>query len=278
MSSGSSQPASYQTTTTSNAPWSGQQPYLTAGFERAKTDVLNKPQEYYPNSTVVDFAPQTEQALGMQESRALAGSPVTQAAQGNIQDTLSGDFLSAGNPYFDQAVQAATRPMTTAFKEDIMPAIQSGFSSKGRYGSGLQARQQERAGEGLTRQIGDVAGTMASDMYGAERGRQMQAATLAPTLAAQDYADIGQLKDVGLTREAQAGAELQEDISRFEQEQQAPVDALTKYMTLIGGGYGTEGTSSAPIYRNKTAEGLGMAATAAGIGGSLFGSGGIWPQ
>lgn len=276
--SSSDQPATYQTVQTDTSPWGEQQEYLKTGFERAKTDVLEKPMEFYPNSTVVPFAPQTEQALGLQEQRALSGSPVTTAAQEMAKGTLSGDYLSAQNPYFQQAVGAAVRPMVETFQEDVLPGVQSGFSGAGRYGSGLQARQQQRAGEGLLRQVGDVAGTMASEMYGDERQRQLQAATLAPTLAAQDYADIGQLMDVGLTREAQAGAELQEDISRFQQEQQAPIDALTNYMALIKGGYGTSGTQTTPIYRNKPAEYLGMASTAADIGGTLFGRGGIWPS
>lgn len=275
---GGSKPAAYQTTTTSSAPWASQQPYLEAGFERAKTDVLEKPMEYYPNSTVVPFAPQTEQALQMQEQRALAGSPTMGAAQEMAKGTLSGDYLSAGNPYMQQAMESAVRPMATTFKEDVLPAISSQFSGAGRYGSGAQMRTQERAADDFMRQVGDVTGAMAYKGYGDERARQLQAATLAPTFAAQDYTDIAQLADVGLTREAQAGAEMQEDISRFQAEQQAPVDALTKYMTLIGGGYGQQGTQTSPIYRNKAAEGLGMASTAAGIAGTLFGQGGIWPN
>lgn len=273
-----SKPAAYQTTTTSSAPWSAQQPYLKEGFERAKTDVLEKPVEYYPNSTVVPFAPQTEQALEMQEQRALTGSPTMSAAQEMAKGTLSGEYLDAGNPYMQQAMQSAITPMATAFQEDVVPAISSQFSGAGRYGSGAQMRTQERAADDFMRQVGDVTGAMAYKGYGDERQRQLQAATLAPTYAAQDYADIGQLADVGLTREAQAGAELQEDINRFQQEQQAPVDALTKYMTLIGGGYGQTGSQTSPIYRNRTAENLGMASTAAGVAGTLFGQGGIWPQ
>jgi len=70
-----------------------------------------------------------------------------------------------------------------------------------------------------------------------------------------------------------AGAELQDEISRFYAEQNAPKDALSSYMALIKGGYGSQGSETTPIYRNKPAEYLGAASTLAGIGGTLFGKG-----
>lgn len=272
------EPSSYQTASTSEAPWEPQQEYLKTGFARAQSDVLDKPQQYYPNSTVVPFSSQTEQGLQMQEARALAGSPVTGAAQTQMQDTLQGSYLDAGNPYFQQAVAAATRPMTESFQQDILPGIASSFSGSGRYGSGAQANMTNRAASELSRNIGDVSGSMAAAMYNQERNRQMLAGQLAPGLAQMDYADIGQLKQAGAEREGMAGADLQEQISRFNQEQQAPKDALANYMALIKGGYGTQGQTTTPIYRNKPAEYVGLGATAASAAGSLFGGGGLWGE
>ena len=177
-----------------------------------------------------------------------------------------------------QAIKDVTDPITQQFQEDIIPGIQSGFSGAGRYGSGLQARQQERAGQTAMSEIGKIGTQMGLDIYGDERQRQLQAASLAPQMAQQDYTDIQALKGVGLEREAQAGAELQEDISRFQYEQQAPKDALAQYMALVSGGGYTDTTQRTPIYRNRTADILGGASTAAGIAGTLFGKQGIWPQ
>ena len=277
MSDSGSEPSGTQTVVNNTAPWGGQEPYLTKGFARAESDILDKPAEYYPNSKVVPFSDQTTQALGMQENRALSGSPVMGAANQMAQDTLSGSYLNS-NPNFNAAVNAATRPMVENFKTNVMPAIQGGFAGHGRYGSGLMGQQMQQAGEGLTRQIGDVAGSMAHQNYGAERQRMMQAGTLAPTYAANDYTDISNLGQVGQAREAQAGANLQDDISRFYQQQQAPKDALARYMALVsGGGYSSQ-TQQQPIYSNPMGNALGMGATAAGIAGTLFGQNGIWPQ
>ena len=275
MSSGE-QPYTSKVTTTSNEPYAGQKPFLEAGFERAKTDILEQPSEYYPNSTVVPFSPTSLQALGLQENRALAGSPVTQAAQNQVQQTAQGDYLTAGNPYAAQAIQNATAPLAQRFQEDVIPGIQSGFNNAGRFGSGLQARQQERAGEAVANQMGDIATNIGLQIYGDERGRQIQASQLAPQLAATDYADIQALKGVGVEQESMAGNILQDDISRFNYAQQAPKDALAQYMALVsGGGYNTR-TDSKPLYRNEGAEYLTGAAQGASTLNTLFGKQGIF--
>ena len=275
MSSGE-QPYTSKVTTTSNEPYAGQKPFLEAGFERAKTDILEQPSEYYPNSTVVPFSPTSLQALGLQENRALTGSPVTQAAQNQVQQTAQGDYLTAGNPYAAQAIKNATAPLAQRFQEDVIPGIQSGFNNAGRFGSGLQARQQERAGETVANQMGDIATNMGLQIYGDERQRQIQASQLAPQLASQDYTDIQALKGVGVEQESMAGNILQDDISRFNYAQQAPKDALAQYMALVsGGGYNTT-TASKPLYRNEGAEYLAGATQGASTLNTLFGKQGIF--
>jgi len=276
--SGDSQPAAQSVTTTNTAPWSGQQPYLETGFKRAESDILNQPQTFYPNSTVVPMNQNTTQGLNMQANRAIQGDPTVQAGAAQVAGTVGGDYLNA-NPYLQGAINNATQPIMQNFNESIIPGIQSGFSTAGRYGSGLQAQQQLRAGEAAGRQASEIAMNMSNAQYGDERGRQLQAASLAPQYGQEAYRDAGSLQNVGAAYEAEAGQNLQEDITRFNQGQQAPKDALSQYMALVGGGsYGGSSVGTSPIYRNKTADNLGMAATGAGIAGTLFGGDGIWPR
>ena len=56
--SGSSSPQGVTQTTVNNDPWSGQQPYLQAGFQTAG-DLANAPKTFFPGSTVVPFAPRS---------------------------------------------------------------------------------------------------------------------------------------------------------------------------------------------------------------------------
>lgn len=270
----SDEPSGQQVIQGSQEPWSGQQPYLTKGFEAAEANILNNPIEYYPNSTVVPFSNQTEQALGMMENRALSGNSANQAANTNLTNTLGGDYLNS-NPYLNNAIDAATRPMVDRFQDTVLPGIQSGFMGKGRYGSGMQAYQQRQAGEDLMRQMGDVSSAMSYKNYGDERTNQMRAAALSPMIAQTQYDDIGALQNVGAIREKQAGANLQDDINRFYNEQTAPRDAAREYMTLVAGGnWGGNSTQTKPIYSNDVATGLGYASSATNIAGGLFGGGG----
>lgn len=269
-------PSGYSASTQSTAPWTGQQPYLRTGFERAETDVLDRPIQPYPASTVVPFSGQTESALGMMEERARTGSPLQTGAKTAIQETLEGKYMGE-NPYFAQAVESATRPMIENYQTNIAPGLSSAFSGAGRYGSGLQNVAQQQGASRLTRDIGDVTAPMAYRDYATERQNMLQAAGMAPGLARTDYEDISTLGRVGGIREAKAGEMLGEDISRYRATQESPQDALSRYMALIGGGYGGETTSEQPIYSDPWGRAIGMGATGAGIAGTLFGQQGIWP-
>lgn len=272
----SSEPSGQQTIVQNNDPWSGQQGYLEDMFKRAQTQ-SNTPVQQFPNSTVVPFSGQTNQALQMAEQRALNGSPIQQAGQEAVRSSAAGEMLGA-NPYFNQVADAAAQPVMRQFTDSVMPGIDANFSASGRYGSGAHTRAMEGATDSLGRSLADMSGGMAYQNYGDERNRQMQSASIAPQMAQADYTDIGQLQNVGGAYESQAGAQLQDQINKFNFDQTEEQRRLGNYAALVAGGsYGGQSTSSQPIYSNATANGLGMAAGAAGVAGSLFGQGGVWP-
>lgn len=274
----------YQTQTTSSDPWSGQQDFLKTGFEQAQSNVLNKPISYYPESTVVQPSGQTEEALGRAENRALQGNPLVGQAQGQMGANLSGDYLSAGNPYFQGMAERAIDPMRREFQNTVMPGINSAFSKGGRYGSNAHQTMSDTAADTYLRNVGNLTAGMAGQNYAQERGNMMQSAGMAPQLAQQDYFDIGQLGNVGAAREGIAGQNLAENINRFNFEQMEPRERLGAYMGLIGGGYGGQQTTTSPIQGQGSSMwspilgALGAASTGAGIAGSLWGQNGIWPN
>lgn len=247
------------TTTTTNQPWAAQKPYLKEGFQQAKETVLEQPKEYYPGATVVPFSPQTETGLQWQEQRALQGSPVNQAAQQQATQTLQGDFLSAGNPYFSG--------MADRLDAAIRPKVQSAFEGAGR---GRSAGVQEA----YTRSMADAMAPLAYQNYADERGRQMSAMQQAPGLAATDYQDIAQLMGAGQTREGLAREYISDDMSRYNYQQQEPSNRLAEYMGLIQGNYGGTGTTqgTTPYYQqssNPLLMGLGALGAIGSIGSSF---------
>ena len=292
MRSSKPQQTGTQVVTQTNDPWSGQQPFLEEGFARARSDVLNKPEQFFPGSTVVPFDPATSQALSAIESRAVSGSPLTTTAQDTVLGASRGDllrdnpFLNQNNPYLASAIDSATSGLRRNYESVVEPGFDARFSGAGRYGSGLQAQAQSMAQQNLADQISDVSTQMAFGDYGAQRGaydaernRQMQAANQLPQLASLDYVDPAQLLSVGQAREGQAGAQLQEDIDRFNLEQTAEKKALADYMSLVAGGqFGGTTTQSTPIFQDKTAGTIGNIATLAGLAGTLGGMGGPFGQ
>ena len=227
------------------------QPYLNQGLAGAQQAFEMGPQQYYPGQTVVPFSGQTEQALGMQEQRAMGGSPVVGAAQDQIQQTLQGDFLNS-NPHLDQTFNRGA--------DQIGNRLDSLFARSGR---NLDAQAPV-----LGEQLGDFANSLYGGNYQAERGRQMGAASQAIPLANQDYFDISMLGNVGSQVEGQASNIMQDNVARYNFAQQAPGQSVDDYLRrIMGGSPGSSQTTTSPVYSNNGAGAAGIAALLAGIFG-----------
>lgn len=202
-------------------------PYIKAGLDQAG-DILDQP-------TVTPFSPTTEQALALQQQRALAGNPLLGMGQNQAMQTLGGEYMYGG-PGFDAYADAAW--------SSVRPNVDSMFARSGRSGSPLHS---EALGRGFGRAM--------APLYNSERGRQMQAAFGAPGLAMADYGDIGQLAAVGGAQEGKAQQYLDD-----------PYNRLARYMGLIQGGYG--GTQT-------TTGGAGGSPLMGALGGGLAGAGAV---
>ena len=256
MAGGGSKPAPVQETTKQvSEPWDEQKEYLKTGFERAESDVLNTPTEYYGGSTVVPFSPESELAIQGMANRGMYGSPLMQGAQNQALNTIQGGFLGQ-NPYMDA--------LTDNIAAQVIPQVQSQFGLAGRGGSALAA---STASDAMTRALAPYA----YGSYESERGRMMDAMGMAPSFAEQDWRDLTGLAQAGAAREQKAQQDLQDDINRFYFGQEEPRNRLAQYMGLIQGNYGGTTTRDAAgsvpgSGGNPLLQGLGIAASL----GSMF--------
>jgi hypothetical protein len=236
-------PTGGQTVTSTTAPWSGQQPYLTFGFQKAQ-DLFNQggPQ-YYPGDTLAPVSSDTTQALALQAQRALNGSPLTAAAQEGALGTAQGDYLSAGNPYLQN--------MFSSIANTVTPSVTGAFEGAGRYGSGAYANA-------LASALTNTAGNLAFQNYTNERGNMLRADALAPTLANQDYTDIGQLAAAGDAQRQLAQQGVNAAVARYNYDQNLPYNTLANYMRMIQGNYGSSSTQTMQNYANPIAGALGL--------------------
>ena len=243
--------SSTQTTTSEQEPPSFQKPYIVRNMSRAE-DLYNKPgPSYYPNSTVAGFHPMQEQAFNMGENRAVNGNTGMKAAQGFNTDVINGKHN--GDPYGGQVFRNISSKVT--------PQVNAQFSSAGRYGSGAHA-------DTMTRALTESFAPYAAQQHQQGQDRQMQASGMAQGFAANEYADIAALGDIGGQRQQLAQGEIDDAKARWDYRQDLPYNKLAQLQGLVGGSYGGQTTSSVPY--NKPSPWSKIAGAGLGLAG-LFG-------
>lgn len=246
-----------QTTTQRTEPYAPAEPFLQ--------DILGEAQniyrsgagrQFFPGSTVVPFATQTQSALDLGQAAALEAAGPSQLM--NLAGSTISDFASGAgqNQYLDQIRSGIT--------SDVMGNIATQFGGMGRTGTSPQA--QQAAARGITQAYAPIAANLSQ----AERSRQLAAAGQLPSLQqqmdARRFGGIGQLSGIGGAYEDLARRQLQDQIARFQFGQQAPMSALQQYAGLvspIGSGFPTSLTN-APSNRPGTLGGA--------FGGAVAGS------
>lgn len=211
-------------------PWDAAAPFGKEILQQAQSAYRSGAgTEYYPGQTYIDPSADTLASQAMLRNRALTPSGLLGAAEGNLTSTVSGDFLSAGNPYFDQ--------MAGRVRDQVMPNLQGMFGGAGRAGGAANA-------EAMARGLGDSIGALAYQNYGDERNRQMQGLGLAPSIEAAGYIPGQMLGGVGQQIEGYEGRRLASDMERFNFNENAPWSLLQQYAGIVNPmmGLGSTGT------------------------------------
>jgi hypothetical protein len=214
------------TTTTSLDPRVA--PYVEYGLEEAKRLYQGQGPQYYPGQTYVGPSSQTQQALQMAEQRALAGSPLLDAAKAQTLATIQGQGV---NPFLAGALGQVNRLSGEQYNKNIQ-ALQSNAASAGRYGSSAMGQQAGQAQDIFARALTEQGGNLAYQSAEAERQRQMAATGMAPQMAQADYFDITALGKAGQLGENYDMNKLQADINRYNYEQNLPQMKLQQYANL----------------------------------------------
>lgn len=218
-------------------------PYVQFGLNEARSLYESATPRYYPGQTFVSPSAATQAGLQAQQTRALQGNPLLPAAQQQQQAVIQGQFLQ-NNPFFNQALAGAAQGAQQNYFDAIRQA-QSSASQAGRYGSGASADIQNRAAQTMANTLANKYGELAYQNYANERAAQNAAALAAPQLAAADYADIAQLRNVGQTMEDYQEAALQADIDRFNFAQNLPQNKLNQFLSQVyGAPMGTTSTTT----------------------------------
>ena len=216
-------------------------PYVTYGLNEAQRLYQSGAPQYFPGQTYVSPSQQTQTALNLAQQRATQGSPLLQSAQQQQLATIQGRGV---NPYLTSALQAAYAPTVSAAQEATR-GLQSEASQAGRYGSGAMSQLAERQASALGRGLGQSLSNLAYQSSEAEAQRQAAAIAGAPQMAQADYADIAQLADVGKTQEQYQQMALEDQINRFNFQQNLPQTQLNQFLSQVyGAPQGSQATST----------------------------------
>lgn len=220
-------------------------PYAQDFLGRAG-QVADLPYQPYEGQTVAQFNPYQTGGYNAIAQRAAQGSPVMDAASGEMTRTLSGGYLNA-NPYLDSMVDSAAA--------DIRRSADATAGRSAGYGNTGLAQFTDRA-------VADASTRIRSEDYARERGYMQGALGMAPAIANQDYTDAQQLINAGNAFQGQDQRNLTDQYTRFQEARGYPQQQLN----VLGGALGL------PMGRTSTSEGGNGWGQALGTGLAAYGA------
>ena len=247
------------------------------------------------------------QGVGMTDPLYGRAANVTNEAAGyNPQDVQAGSFLSGNigaymNPYINNVEQAALSRLEGATKlglnrlgDQARAAGAFGGSRQG-IAEGVALGEASKSAGELSANLRSQAFQQAAALQQADQQRAMQAAlanqtaglqganlrlnaanqlgTLAGNAQQARFMDASALENIGMQRQAQQQAALDEAYARFAEERNYPIDMLNLRLGATSSTpYGGTQTQTGPAQRTGSSglmTGLGAAATVASLGASL---------
>ena len=250
------------TTTQKADPWAGQQPYLLDLYAKAQGLPT---QQFFPGQTYAtpsDLTFQAEQlaeqaALGPQTS--IAGSIVP-----SIEEQLMSPAQRFSDPLLQESLRAGLRPMEESASRLLQQARRDATGAGQLGGSRQGILESEVLKDMLTKQS-DVASRLYGDVYGDLTKSRTAALGLSPTIMSAYTTPSQKLAAVVASEQARSQADINEQIARFNFQQQAPGQNLNQYGNIVAG-------SILPPSVTSSSAGGGVSDLAATTGGALTGA------
>lgn len=217
-------------------PMAAQQPFINEMLNQAYALYSDKnAPNYWPGPTVTEFAP--AETLGrnvLSDYASGIAAPMAERTQQSLERVTGGDYLDVGNnPLVQNVVKASTQNVLDQLTREALPAIRSGAQLAGQFGGTRQG-----LAEGLA--IGEAAkaATQAGSQinlgaYNTAMNNLMQGLQLAPSVQQMGYVAPEMLSAVGGQERAMEQAKLNEQIARFQYEQNLPYIKLAEYANLV---------------------------------------------
>ncbi len=263
---------------------------LRAGGVLANNTLGKTPQQLVPA-----MSRGTQQGLAQLQTFGNTANPGTQAGIAGLMDvadqtqipqlatdqftkTISGEYMKA-NPFQNEVVQAAMRPMIDQFRESTAPGISARFAAAGRSGSPSEYATAYRAEDALAKNLGETAARIGYQDYATERQNQLgmldQAGSILNLQAAPAMMQLqaGEARDADRLQRAQALLQAGGAVDDFNNRRvNAKASAAERLLAALRGSGGVQ-SSSQQVERNRLGGAVGGAASGAMMGATV---GGPW--
>ena len=238
--------------------------------------------QYFPGSTVVPFAPETQAAMDLSKGLGFAqtgASPLLDIASGAMGGFASGVMPNAYSQLTPQADYLSG--VRESIGSNVMGDIATRFGSMGRTGTSPAA--QAAATRAFTQSYAPFQLSQAEAERRVEQtaienqiGRQLTAAQglagLQTDIDTRRGSGIDRIMDVGAMQEDLAARQLQDQIDRYQFEQQSPFARLSLFQNPVFAAAGLqEPTTQYAPSPNPLVSGIGLAESGFGLGTALGG-------
>lgn len=273
-----------QTTTTSQnvnmGPWQPQQPYLTKAFSEANRLYDTYTPQYYQGSTVAGMTPEQKSALSQITNMGGTVDPLLSGQNQTATDTINGKYLDPStNPYLAATYGQAADQVARTYQTVTAPGTSAAFAAGGRYGSGARNQAVDQNNQALGTTLNNLATNIYGGNYATERDRQLAATNNAGNYVQANYLPATAAVNAQGAIQGQSQKELDDQVARWNFEQNLPYNKLNSYLASVQGNYGQSGTSTGTqtqqVYSNPFGQVLGAlfsgASAAGGLGWKPFG-------
>jgi hypothetical protein len=225
----------------------------------------------YPGAMVTPFSPETRAAQTLAMESANNQQQGVNLMNSGMQYGLNGAMDVQNNPYLQNAISAAIRPVTQQYVDPggVLSSIRTNAVQAGQFGGVRQGMAEGLAAGRYTQNAFDTAGKMASDAYNTGQETFGRTMALAPQTIQANTIPVNTLSGVGAQNENLGQEQASYDAAARLWGLNAPWAPLQNYASIVYGGANpsTVSTSEGPQSSGGGARGaLGGAASGALMG------------
>jgi hypothetical protein len=248
-----------------NEPSSVQAPYLTDLYRQAQTQFQAGPQQFFPGQT---YAAPSDTTLAAEQATRQAALAQGQFGLGSLVPAFQQQLMSPAqrfsDPMLQQSLQASLRPIEESGAR-LLQQARRGATQAGQLGGTRQGILEAEVIRDITQKQADVASKLYGDVYGDVLRTQAATLGMSPSIMSTFTQPAQTLAQVGASETARAQQPITEAMRRFQFEQAAPGEALTRYAQIAGNNI------LPPTTTTSTSGPGGPGALAGGLGGAGLG-------